>query len=583
MTLFGSDPVDVDLQRVLQRLLDGDIGPAERLESRRIDLKEDSDRRGQQGQLVEPPEDRDPAMRKLAGEAVCMANTLGGGALIVGAADDGSLVGATLDGERLRHRIYELTQNTLTVVPREVVVRGVRLLVLRCPEAIHPIAWQSRFQHRVDDHCVDVDASTWEHLRRDRAGYDWSALASTVPSDSARPAALQRARDFLRAAGDQRSNDLATARDADLLRRLNVLTGDGTLTNAGVLALVGRTDPALDYHQRRSQGGDSVVRIDSRGLGLLEELHDVFTAIEAASSTVHVPVGLVQRQVKVLPSRAAREAVVNGVAHRDWYRPEPTLVEHFPNRFVVSSPGGFVGGVTSENIITHPSQSPNRALTELLAALHVAEREGIGVDRMVGDMLRLGYPAPTISEVEGPYVRAALVGGRPDLPWMSFLDALEPREAGDDLDVLLLLRRLVDEWWVDAPSAGRLLQRQPVEAEEALATLRETTVDGASIVEPVAGVPAGAIAAWQVTEAAMVALRRRYEDAGTPRGIPARASVATSWANGRGRISSTELASLVGAHSTNVQSVLKGLEDDGVLAPGRESRRGRGFFYVPTG
>lgn len=524
-------------------------------------------------------------MKKLAGEAVCMANTLRGGALVVGVADDGSLVGATLHGERLRHRIYELTQNRLTVVPHEVVVRGVRLLVLRCPEAVHPIVWESRLQHRVDDNCVDVDvdASTWEHLRRDRAGYDWSALASTVMSDSARPAALQRARDFLRAAGDERSKDLVTASDADLLRRLNVLTGDGTLTNAGVLAFVGRIDSALDHHQRRSQGGDSVVRIDTRGLGLLEELHDVFTAIEAASSTVHVPVGLVQRQIRVLPSRAAREAVVNGVAHRDWHRPEPTLVEHFPNRFVVSSPGGFVGGVTSENIITHPSQSPNRALTELLAALHVAEREGIGVDRMVGDMLRLGYPAPTISEVEGPYVRAALIGGRPDLPWISFLDALEPRGAGDDLDVLLLLRRLVDEWWVDARSAGRLLQRPPVEAEEALATLRETTVDGAPVVEPVAGVPAGAPAAWQVTGAAMVALRRRYEDAGTPRAVPARASVATSWARGRGRISSTELASLVGAHSTNVQSVLRGLEDDGVLAPGRESRRGRGFFYVPAG
>ena len=49
-----------------------------------------------------------------------------------------------------------------------------------------------------------------------------------------------------------------------------------------------------------------------------------------------------------------------------------------------------------------------------MAALRLAEREGIGVDRMVRDMLAVGHQAPEISEESGPTVRVALIGGDPD-------------------------------------------------------------------------------------------------------------------------------------------------------------------------
>jgi len=60
-------------------------------------------------------------------------------------------------------------------------------------------------------------------------------------------------------------------------------------------------------------------------------------------------------------------------------------------------------------------------------------------------------------------------------------------------------------------------------------------------------------------------------------------SVAASYAAARGRISSSELASLVKAQSSNVGSVLRALEDEGVLEPSQPNRRGQGFFYRFTG
>jgi ATP-dependent DNA helicase RecG len=52
-----------------------------------------------------------------------------------------------------------------------------------------------------------------------------------------------------------------------------------------------------------------------------------------------------------------------------------------------------------------------------------------------------------------------------------------------------------------------------------------------------------------------------------------------SYAQARGRISSTELGSLVGASGTNVGSTLKTLASDGVLIPSTPAGRGRGFYY----
>ena len=93
-----------------------------------------------------------------------MANTPGGGALIVGIATDGTPVGAELDHEWLRHRIYELTDRRLTVDVTEVVVRGSRFVIVS-PTAVEPIRWQREIYWRVGDKCVEIDASTW-HARR---------------------------------------------------------------------------------------------------------------------------------------------------------------------------------------------------------------------------------------------------------------------------------------------------------------------------------------------------------------------------------------------------------------------------------
>ncbi len=56
----------------------------------------------------------------------------------------------------------------------------------------------------------------------------------------------------------------------------------------------------------------------------------------------------------------------------------------------VVSPGGFVGGVNADNVLTQRfSRSP--ALADAIRALGLVDKQGIGVDRMYREMVTLGH------------------------------------------------------------------------------------------------------------------------------------------------------------------------------------------------
>lgn len=579
--VLGRDPVADEVERVLDALESGagrdDIG-----ENVHVDLKEEPERRDRAGVLQPATARSDRAADALAGEAACMANSDGGGALVVGVGDDGSLIGTALDAEWLRSRIYDLTERKLTVDVRPVEIRGVRLLVIRAPQALEPIRWRGRLAWRVDDRCVEMDATTWHSRRMTRERFDWSELSSYVDPREARPAALEIARRHLRASGEVAAAQLAAAPDQEMLRRLNAVDGDGYLTNAGALAFVGRGDPALDYIRRSFPAGDSRRRVRESGLSLLEEVEAVESAVDAFNEERHIRRGLVIGRLKELPAAAVREALVNGVVHRDWASPAPTVVEHIGRTLAVTSPGGFIGGVTPQNIITHPSQARNRALAELFASLRIAEREGVGVDRMVRDMIAVGYPPPAITEIAGPHVRAALLGDSLDEAWIRFISRLRPDDARESLTVLLLLRHVVSNRWFDVASVAPVLQLNQAETAEAVHTFCQVTVGRRPLVERVAGVPEGQPPAWTLSAEAHEALSGEDDAVGRVREQVDRATITLTWARARGRVSSTELSSIFHVAPQGVNRLLTRLRDEGYLEPSRASGTGRGFYYRPT-
>lgn len=207
------------------------------------------------------------------------------------------------------------------------------------------------------------------------------------------------------------------------------------------------------------------------------------------------------------------------------------------------------------------------------------------MDRMHREMLVLGLAAPVIEELPGPLVRTTLLGGPPARSWLLLLRSLDPPSAADDLDYLLVLDLVARRGWVSGETASRVLQRSREETNDVLERLT-TQVHfelGLPAWRPVDGDPrAGRDAynsAWQFWDLIRWELRRggsrRHQS-------PPREEVLTDYARHRGRVSSTEAKSLLGLSANAARTTLDDLERDGVLRPGREQRRGRGFFYVPA-
>lgn len=578
-SFLGPDPITTQVEATLRRLAAGD--PPERIEITQVDVKEEPGRRGPRGEILAGGSENEAAARYLAGELACFANTPGGGAIILGVADDGVRIGTSLDGDWLRHRIWQLTGGHLTVSVREALLDGVRLLLLMTHDAIEPIRYGGKLRWRLDDHCVEIDATTWHSDKLRRSGVDWSAQISGHTLADVSAVAVEIARRYLGTAsdaGDGSARRLAGASNEDLLRRLHVVDGDGRLTNAGVLLFVGTPDVGIDYIRRNVPGGDSTNRI-RHDRSLLEQISDVEKASEATNRLVHVPDGFAHGQIRAIPPRAFREALVNGIVHRDWLTRQPTTVEHIGDMVTITSPGGFVGGIDPSNIITHPAVPRYRSLAEAVASLRLAEREGIGIDRMVGDMLALGHPEPEITLVPGPYVRVSLAGGDPDREIVALLSVVKPRILADDVDALLLLDHLTRTGWMDVARAAPVLQRPHVETEAAFARLATAEVDGAPLIVSIRGVPPGDSAAYRLSTPVRSKLSKRVGRLESPSG---RVALIRSWAEARGRVSSTEVADLTGLSTTYAGMLLGVLEEEGVLAPSRPSKRGRGFYYVPV-
>jgi len=107
------------------------------------------------------------------------------------------------------------------------------------------------------------------------------------------------------------------------------------------------------------------------------------------------------------PLEAARELVVNAIAHRDYaIRGEGIRLFVFADRLEITSPGKLSGPVTIENIADERF-SRNSIIVQVLADMGFIERLGYGIDRILALTRTQHMPPPEFIETAGGF-RATL-------------------------------------------------------------------------------------------------------------------------------------------------------------------------------
>ncbi len=227
-----------------------------------------------------------------------------------------------------------------------------------------------------------------------------------------------------------------------MLQQIGATDAHGHPTHVGLL-LFGRDPQAFMPHAglifvkfvgTEPRGEDGLAgygRREEVGGPLARVIENAWQAIWEEMVVGAVVKGLAREERTEYPPFAVREALVNAVCHRD-YRLKGRRIEirMFADRLEVISPGGLPGFITVDNLVEeHFSRNP-RVVAGLFQWGYIEEL-GLGIDRMIEDMVQAGHPPPQFKAM--PYsftVTLSNVRERKAVPqWSSHMNERQARAA----------------------------------------------------------------------------------------------------------------------------------------------------------
>jgi ATP-dependent DNA helicase RecG len=418
--------------------------------------------------------------------AICMANG-GGGTIIFGINDkaigrEKSILGVSpeVDVNRLKKAVYDSTDPKLTPVFEELVVPegSGRLLVMQIYPGIPPYTdTAGKGKVRIGKDCQPLTGTLRRKIAIETGETDFTG--ETVQgriSDLISASAMEQLRTLARK--ENAPADLLAQTNEDLLSVLQLIRA-GKLTWAGLL-IAGKPEAMKDCFPgyvwtflRMRKDTEYVDRADGHdpipiALQRLEELINLDNPITTVEQ------GFYHFEYRVYPSIALREVLLNAFCHADYRIHGPILVKHFKSRLEFSNPGGFIAGITPDNILHHQPAARNPLLVDAMVRLRLVNRGNLGISRMFDAFLIEGKDPPAIEEV-GESVRITF-HALPLSATLRMFTAIAQKDSPFNTDELLILRHLLRFGTIDIAAACDLCQRRKEEAVRILAGLEHRAI-----------------------------------------------------------------------------------------------------------
>lgn len=207
---------------------------------------------------------------------------------------------------------------------------------------------------------------------------------------------------------------------------------------------------------------------------LLETFEEVELLFKARVEEEEIQVGLFRVPVPNYDRRAFREAFVNALVHRDFSRLGAVHVKITGDGLSISNPGGFVEGVTLDNLLVADPRSRNPLLADVIKRIGLAERTGRGIDRIYEGMLRYGRPAPDYSMSNEFTVSVQMVNVAADLDFLKMVIEQEDKLGNMPIDSLIILSRLREERRLTTTDLAPSVQKTEANVRATLEKLVET-------------------------------------------------------------------------------------------------------------
>lgn len=248
---------------------------------------------------------------------------------------------------------------------------------------------------------------------------------------------LSRSRD-----SDQSLLELSDEEILSALRMTATVDGKLTPTVTGILLAgkpesISRTVPTSAATFQVLEGTEVRVNqdFDQPLLYTIEKMREM---LEPWNPEREYEEGFFRRSIPEFDRRAYREALVNAFGHRDYAALGRVRVLVDDEGLTISNPGGFVEGVTIDNLLTVEPRGRNECLMGALKRIGLAEKTGRGVDRIFEGSLYCGRPLPDYSGSTSAGVCVFIARSAPDKLFMKMLSE-EHERTGRPLSLKSLL------------------------------------------------------------------------------------------------------------------------------------------------
>ncbi len=418
---------------------------------------------------------RHDAISQVIEMAICMANG-GGGTVVFGGKK--AIIGVPLDIDvnKLKKAVYDATDPKLTPIFEflEVPEGTGRLLVMHVYGGLPPYTdTRGRGKIRIGKDCVPLTGTMRRRIMIETGESDYTAeQLPGRPKELISSRALEELKEIARK--ERAPEELLTLNDIDFLASLGVIHNK-KLTRAGLL-LAGKESAIRKYfpgyiwtYLRMKNDIDYDDRLDGfQALPLA--LSRLIDRIMANNPIQTIKQGLLHFEYRTYSEIAIREALMNAFCHADYRLSGPIMVKHFPNKLEISNPGGFIGGITPDNILHHEPVARNPLLVDALTRLRLVNRANLGIQRMYHSLLIEGKEPPLIEE-QGEAVKVTFLAGKFSLPFRTFFEEESKKGRILTVDHLLILQYLLRHPEIDTATVAQICQRKELEAREILSQM----------------------------------------------------------------------------------------------------------------
>ena len=387
----------------------------------------------------------------LVDAVVAFANT-NGGSLYLGIEDNGSVTGLNGQHKDITQLAAYIANRTVppVSVKAEILDSEQPVLLIQVPKSRSIVAASNgkiqRRRLKADGTPENVPMYPYEISTRlsELSLLDFSA--QPVPGakyTDIDPLERERLRKIILAYNGEKNLLELSDEELDKALQFVVTTADQLVPTYTGLLLLGKAEKIREYMPTAESAfimmrGTDVTTNESFFLPLLAAIEKITDFISARNTSEEMEMGMFRISIPEFDPRAVREAVVNAFVHRDYTQLGRVLVKLDADGLSVSNPGGFIEGVTYQNILTVEPHGRNPVLADALKRIGLAERSGRGVDRIFEGSLLYGRDLPDYSESTSRTVKLFIPRGVPDKRLVALISE-EQKRTGSPLPLNSLL------------------------------------------------------------------------------------------------------------------------------------------------